>query len=183
MVITDGTAWVYNLTVDEAHTYFVGDGQWLVHNCGGPDGDGNSNKKPRPLIPPDNSEFDIAFGVGEHLEDFALSFSNRYVYHFQYWPDKLITDPDGGSLLSLRFSTIRQDIPKVLSNLKNKFLNVNIHFNLQGLTNSELDSTTMFELNQVMSNPDILKRTRFYDGIGNELTGDVLKKRLAELGF
>jgi len=26
---------MYNLTVDEAHTYFVGDGQWLVHNmCG-----------------------------------------------------------------------------------------------------------------------------------------------------
>ena len=23
---------MYNLTVDEAHTYFVGDGQWLVHN-------------------------------------------------------------------------------------------------------------------------------------------------------
>jgi hypothetical protein len=32
VVITDGTAWVYNLTVDEAHTYFVGDGAWLVHN-------------------------------------------------------------------------------------------------------------------------------------------------------
>jgi hypothetical protein len=25
---------MYNLTVDVAHTYFVGDGQWLVHNCG-----------------------------------------------------------------------------------------------------------------------------------------------------
>lgn len=23
---------MYNLTVDEAHTYFVGDGEWLVHN-------------------------------------------------------------------------------------------------------------------------------------------------------
>jgi hypothetical protein len=28
---------MYNLTVDEAHTFFVGDGQWLVHNdCGYP---------------------------------------------------------------------------------------------------------------------------------------------------
>ena len=27
---------MYNLTVDTAHTFFVGDGQWLVHNC--PDG-------------------------------------------------------------------------------------------------------------------------------------------------
>ena len=26
---------MYNLTVDEAHTFFVGDGQWLVHNSGG----------------------------------------------------------------------------------------------------------------------------------------------------
>jgi len=24
---------MFNLTVDEAHTFFVGDGQWLVHNC------------------------------------------------------------------------------------------------------------------------------------------------------
>jgi len=27
---------VYNLTVDEAHTYFVGDGAWLVHNSCNP---------------------------------------------------------------------------------------------------------------------------------------------------
>jgi len=33
LVITNGTAEVYNLTVDEAHTYFVGDGAWLVHNA------------------------------------------------------------------------------------------------------------------------------------------------------
>jgi filamentous hemagglutinin len=25
---------MYNFTVAAAHTYFVGDGQWLVHNCG-----------------------------------------------------------------------------------------------------------------------------------------------------
>ncbi|MEM7348287.1 MAG: polymorphic toxin-type HINT domain-containing protein, partial [Chloroflexota bacterium] len=27
--------WMYNLTVADAHTFFVGHGQWLVHNCGG----------------------------------------------------------------------------------------------------------------------------------------------------
>ena len=27
---------MYNLTVDTAHTFFVGQGQWLVHNCDGP---------------------------------------------------------------------------------------------------------------------------------------------------
>lgn len=25
---------MYNLTVDVAHTFFVGNGQWLVHNAG-----------------------------------------------------------------------------------------------------------------------------------------------------
>ena len=25
---------MYNLTVDTAHTFFVGHGAWLVHNCG-----------------------------------------------------------------------------------------------------------------------------------------------------
>jgi len=25
---------MFNLTLAEAHTYFVGDGGWLVHNCG-----------------------------------------------------------------------------------------------------------------------------------------------------
>jgi len=39
VVITDGTAEVYNLTVDEAHTYFVGDGAWLVHNACNPNRD------------------------------------------------------------------------------------------------------------------------------------------------
>ncbi len=35
------TQWMYNLTVDEAHTFYVGDGQWLVHNmC--PVGEGDS---------------------------------------------------------------------------------------------------------------------------------------------
>jgi filamentous hemagglutinin len=24
---------MYNLTVDEVHTFFIGDGEWLVHNC------------------------------------------------------------------------------------------------------------------------------------------------------
>ena len=29
-----GPATMFNLTVEIAHTYFVGDGEWLVHNCG-----------------------------------------------------------------------------------------------------------------------------------------------------
>ncbi len=35
VVFVERTQWMYNLTVAEAHTYFVGVGRWLVHNeCG-----------------------------------------------------------------------------------------------------------------------------------------------------
>ena len=34
VVIEDANQPMYNLTVDEAHTFFIGDGDWLVHNCG-----------------------------------------------------------------------------------------------------------------------------------------------------
>jgi hypothetical protein len=35
--LVSADTWVYNFTVATAHTYFVGDGQWLVHNeCGAP---------------------------------------------------------------------------------------------------------------------------------------------------
>ncbi len=33
VVFVERTQWMYNLTVAEAHTYFVGVGRWLVHNC------------------------------------------------------------------------------------------------------------------------------------------------------
>jgi len=41
---------MYNLTVDVAHTFFVGDGQWLVHNC---------------------NSVNIAKHAEEHLDEFA----------------------------------------------------------------------------------------------------------------
>jgi hypothetical protein len=31
--IIPAVQWMYNLTVDEAHTFFVGEGEWLVHNA------------------------------------------------------------------------------------------------------------------------------------------------------
>ena len=32
VVVEDANQPMYNLTVDEAHTFFIGDGEWLVHN-------------------------------------------------------------------------------------------------------------------------------------------------------
>jgi hypothetical protein len=34
LVIVLGARWMYNLTVAQDHTYVVGLGQWVVHNCG-----------------------------------------------------------------------------------------------------------------------------------------------------
>jgi hypothetical protein len=33
VVVEDVNQPMYNLTVNEAHTFFIGDGDWLVHNC------------------------------------------------------------------------------------------------------------------------------------------------------
>lgn len=35
VVVVERRLPMYNLTIAEAHTFFVGDQQWLVHNCGG----------------------------------------------------------------------------------------------------------------------------------------------------
>jgi hypothetical protein len=49
---------MYNLTVAVAHTFFVGDEQWLVHNCG--------TSKTEPTLPP-NTIVDNEKGVNiEH---------------------------------------------------------------------------------------------------------------------
>ena len=53
---------MYNLTVAEAHTYFVGDGQWLVHNAGDCpiDPDGVLTRRAQELIGPDGTFRDPA---------------------------------------------------------------------------------------------------------------------------
>ena len=35
LVVEEQQQVMYDLTVDDVHNFFVGDGQWLVHNCNG----------------------------------------------------------------------------------------------------------------------------------------------------
>ncbi|TAL09758.1 MAG: hypothetical protein EPO00_05400 [Chloroflexota bacterium] len=43
-----GAATMVNLTVATAHTFYVGEGSWLVHNCGGEPGRGGSGNTAGP---------------------------------------------------------------------------------------------------------------------------------------
>jgi hypothetical protein len=55
---------MYNLTVDEAHTFFVGDGEWLVHNCGG----GRQLPLPGMGQPPDFELGELEVGIYSRLQ-------------------------------------------------------------------------------------------------------------------
>jgi len=48
ILIEDRTQTMYNLTVDVVHTFAVGDGEWVVHNCDFTDSLTNSSKKGTP---------------------------------------------------------------------------------------------------------------------------------------
>ena len=37
VTIVEDSEWMYNLTVDQAHSFFVGEGEWLAHNICRPD--------------------------------------------------------------------------------------------------------------------------------------------------
>jgi hypothetical protein len=53
---------MYNLTVATAHTFFVGDAQWLVHNCGG--------TTTKPQWPDNPDAMDDMLGIkGERIPD------------------------------------------------------------------------------------------------------------------
>jgi RHS repeat-associated protein len=43
LVTVPGAMWMYNLTVTQDHTYAVGSGQWIVHNCTGANNDNLGN--------------------------------------------------------------------------------------------------------------------------------------------
>jgi hypothetical protein len=97
VVITDGTAEVYNLTVDEAHTYFVGDGAWLVHNA---------------CPPPTRSQVRAAADLGMDRETRRQFFEGKYVHIVRppintgALPTDVFMRLESGRLRSLIFSVV-----------------------------------------------------------------------------
>jgi len=96
---------MYNLTVVAAHTFFVGDGQWLVHNtCGGKVANGhayNLHVIDRGEFPEINNRQEFADLIDDIIqrpdENKALT-GGRHAY----WKDDTVVitnprDPDGGT--------------------------------------------------------------------------------------
>ena len=67
---------MYNLTVAEAHTFFVGEEQWLVHNCGGKFSSGKPPHQATVTVTRDgNTVFEDVFTSGSMTpEEAALGF-------------------------------------------------------------------------------------------------------------
>ena len=165
---------MYNLTVEEAHSFFVGDGDWLVHNAN--------------CLPDADETYDIAFGVGDApnggLSGFADSFDNTY--HWEYWPDRLIRISDDNlTIMNLaNRSYLRQYMPTILKRVEMGELNGGgIRFNLDGVRNSAADSVTNAELRVVFESETLMGMTEFYNGAGNPLTPDELASWFANFGF
>jgi len=172
VVSTDGTAEVYNLTVDEAHTYFVGDGAWLVHNACPSDGAGGGVKYDIRFID-DGSTFDVAFGVGEDLPAFANSFQNPPALYWREWPDSLIRKNGVGLDLPIRANQIlilnqpgimAGSIPLIMNRIRDQDFIGNIpaiRFNLARLNNPRL-TTTVQELSYILQDDKLFSMTHFY---------------------
>jgi len=167
---------MYDLTVEEVHTFAVGDGAWVVHN------------QQRPFMPPPGTLFDIAPGVGEHLSKFSSSFSNPFAYSWQEWPDYLIRLPNmklnqssSNTIMRLADSDIaRYSLPIILNRIANEEVpGTTIRFNIQDLTKNM--SLTILELTRIQNNTTLMRMTKYYNGIGNELIGDELDIMLNNL--
>jgi len=78
---------MYNLTVDVAHTFFVGEQQWLVHNAG-----------PCPSLLITNEQ--IGKKIGKHAQDYGLDPSNP---NHRNWLQNHIED------IGQNYEQVRQD--------------------------------------------------------------------------
>jgi len=71
---------MYNLTVAQDHTYVVGVGKWVVHNCGGAGGDGVGFSDQSKLIEhfdKHNAEFSPPFANKTDYEEAATDFMTQ----------------------------------------------------------------------------------------------------------
>jgi len=167
---------MYNLTVADAHTFLVGDGQWLVHNA--------KLCRTQYEVPLSKTSINIALGVDEHIQRFAYSIPKTYYY--PEWPDHLvrISDQNLNPMYMIQGSYLENNLRTVLNRVGDgELLDGRIKFNLQGLTDPKKTSLTIVELEWVMRSGKLTDLTDFYHGIGNVLTGNTLNDELTRLGF
>lgn len=123
--------------------------------------------------------FDIAFGIGKHLDSFAKSFSEPFCYYYMEWPDWLLMEGTTYIMIQ-RFP--QNGAMTGMANFLDHVTHVeggNIRFNLQDLM--PLNVYTMAELKHIVSNSALRGITHFYEDDHHELTTEELKLRVASL--
>ena len=99
--VVPGTRAMYNLEVAHDHTFTVGVGQWVVHNCGGSNGvPVNSNGDPYPSMVDPRTGDPVPFPDGD-LQKVPVSdrvpWNNQTRYEFiKAWYDNGYLEPKGG---------------------------------------------------------------------------------------
>ena len=88
------TQTMYNLTVDKAHTFFVGEGQWLVHNC-------SSNLFDLPKSAFTTNNVDTAFGLLEKNNGINRNLASERLHKIKLengfgGADNVVFDASGG---------------------------------------------------------------------------------------
>jgi hypothetical protein len=101
---------MYNLTVAEAHTFFVGDGQWLVHNCSTrhvikQPGTGNYVSFFDATIPPSSH-------IGSRESHFAIA--NEALY------DQLKTNPNLSDFFQVNYPEVWNHVQPLTGNVFNR---------------------------------------------------------------
>jgi RHS repeat-associated protein len=166
---------MYNLSVAVVATYLVGDGKWVVHNVDRPD------------VPNWGTSFDIALGVTEYVNQFALYFTNPYAYISWDWPYELIRsqgvkipkppkkfDPYGNIVNMMDTREVLRNTRMILDRIPAEIPNAQIRFNLQNiqpfsaLTNEPSTYVTVVELDHVKNSSNLMEITTFYKGTGTK---------------
>jgi hypothetical protein len=139
VVVVQNPQWMYNLTVDVAHTYYVGDGEWLVHNA---------NCK-------------LALGLASTIEQEAeknpeLSIAKKILGHGIQDPRTL-----GTGILGL------MDDAESIHFFTRGMLDKPAQWYNYGKEGIGVGNITHWEFYQIMSNPNYLAKTTFYDELNN----------------
>ena len=94
---------MYNLTVAQAHTFFVGDGQWLVHNqCAKVLQTGGNTLSNRTL-----KELGLSKGQAKNaIEALKADLGVRNDFHAKIWSNGDVTHPNTGEVLGNLFDYV-----------------------------------------------------------------------------
>ena len=157
---------VYNLTVDRTHSYFVGSQGLLVHNVGCFRWLKRKSDEPQSRFSPDGSpRRDGPLALGLSPRGNGLSHFAKQVGATTYWeifPSRVPVLPP--HMIATRLNSLLESAESLHFNLTGmigggRTLEQALESGAQGLREG---NWTNWELYQVLGNPNLLRKTRFY---------------------